>query len=425
MDSPSSATCRQYLRSHPNLVDALAAAGVFAAGAAAAFVAPGGRPVDSMDLIASAVAFGLMLPRRRWPLLMLAAASGGALLFTLTTGRLRMVLVVVSLVSTYRVASSTSRALAWITGAAAALTLFAAATLSSHDRPMPPDLMMFSLSGLAVAAGDLVRTQRAYRTAVEERARRAEHGREEEARRRVAEERLRIARELHDVVAHHMTVINVQAKVAIHLLHNHPDRAGQALGHVKHASGTVLGELDSLLRVLRQVDASSALTEPAPGLDRLTALLETFTTAGLKVSHQVTGVRRPVPAPVDLTAYRIIEESLTNAHKYGTVAGATLRLDYFTAALRIEIRNHFGNDPSGPATRSGHGILGMHERATGVGGSLIAEAAPDGTFRVETVLPAPVVPVPSHTTSSPYPPGEAAASDQQLPSGAAEERAHQ
>ncbi|MGO4425864.1 sensor histidine kinase, partial [Streptomyces sp. MCAF7] len=199
---------------------------------------------------------------------------------------------------------------------------------------------IFAWTGLAAAAGDAARSRRAYIAAIEERAVRAERTREEEARRRVAEERLRIARELHDVVAHHIALVNVQAGVASHVMDNRPDQAKEALAHVRQASRSALDELRATVGLLRQYGDPAAPTEPAPGLAVLDQLVDGFVKAGLRVD--VEAVSRdglgPLAGSVDLTAYRIVQEALTNVHKHaGPDAKAQVRIVRTSAVLLITV----------------------------------------------------------------------------------------
>ncbi|WP_414638823.1 sensor histidine kinase [Actinophytocola sp.] len=242
---------------------------------------------------------------------------------------------------------------------------------------------------MAAAVGDAIRSRRAYIAAVEERARRAEQTREEEAARRVIQERVRIARELHDVVAHHIAVINVQAGAASHVLHRHPVQADRALTHIRAACDTVLAELASIVGVLREPEDSTAPdTEPVRGLARLTDMLDALAAAGLTVARKQIGQARELPAVVDLAAYRILQEALTNAHKYGT-GTASLTITYTTDAITLDVVNPIATERI--PTRSGYGILGMRERAATAGGSLDAQARPDGRFVVHAELPAPAL----------------------------------
>lgn len=158
--------------------------------------------------------------------------------------------------------------------------------------------------------------RRAFVHAIKERALRAERTREEEARRRVAEERLRIARDLHDVVAHHIALVNVQAGVAAHVMDKRPDQAKEALAHVREASRSALNELRATVGLLRQSGDPEAPTEPAPGLARLDELADTFRNAGLPVEVARSDSGTVLPAAADLAAYRVIQEALTNVRKH-------------------------------------------------------------------------------------------------------------
>jgi signal transduction histidine kinase len=241
--------------------------------------------------------------------------------------------------------------------------------------------------GMATAVGDATRTRRAYVAAVEERARRAEQNRDEEARRRVAEERVRIARELHDVVAHNIAVINVHAGLAEHSVRTRPEQAEASLAHVRQAARTVLDELATILTVLRQTGDPPAPTEPVRGLSQLGELLDSMAAVGLRVEHRQGGVARPLPPVVDWAAYRITQEGLTNAHKHGGTGTAELRIDYRADAVGIDITNPVAAGPKGPGS-TGHGLTGMRERAIAIGGTLTAGPAGAGRFRIHAVLPA-------------------------------------
>jgi signal transduction histidine kinase len=199
----------------------------------------------------------------------------------------------------------------------------------------------------------------------------------------VIEERLHIARDVHDLVAHHVAVVNVQAGVATHLLRDQPDVAAAALDHVRTASGAILDELGTLLGVLRGSGDPAPPTEPTPGLADLQRLLDSIAVAGLEVDREVVGSPRPLPSAVDVSAYRIVQEALTNARRHGT-GRATLTLGYETGRLRIEVRNGCAGDrPAG----AGHGLLGMRERVVAVGGRLAAGPAPGGEFVVSASMP--------------------------------------
>jgi signal transduction histidine kinase len=338
-----------------------------------------------LDVVAAAVAFVLVALRRRWPVPVLAAATAAGLLTVVARG-LTPVLMIAAFICALTVAVQTNRRTAWLAGAAAALVFYIGAVIAGRGWTSPESLGMVAWTGMAVAIGDALRSRRAYVMAVEERAVRAEQSRDEEARRRVVEERLRIARELHDVVAHHIAMINVQAGVAAHVLRDQPDQAEEALAHVRKAARTVLDETSTLLGVLRRPDEPDE-DEPTRGLARLATLVDSLGGAGLRVEHRQGGDARELPSAIDLAAYRIVQESLTNAQKHGTEAAVRLRLDYTPAGLDIVVANPAlitGSDSSG------HGLIGMRERAAAVGGTLRAEHR-DGQFVVEAFLPAPAI----------------------------------
>jgi len=217
---------------------------------------------------------------------------------------------------------------------------------------------------------------------------RAERARakEEQERRQASEERLRIARELHDVLGHHLSLINVQAGVGLHLMDSRPEQAREALAAIKTASAEALREVRSVLDVMR-ADDEAAPRQPAVGLRLLGDLTAD---AGLPITTKVTGDERPLPAEVDRAAYRIVREALTNVRKHaGPGATASISVDYLPTALHLAIRNEgpaveAADAPSGEGT----GIAGMRERAQSLGGSL--EAGPvDGGFLVSVLLPTP------------------------------------
>jgi signal transduction histidine kinase len=201
----------------------------------------------------------------------------------------------------------------------------------------------------------------------------------------VIEERMRIARELHDVVAHHIAVINVQAGVAAHLLRDNPTSAEEALTHVRRGAASVLDELSSILSVIRQSDETTSTTDPLPTLDDLQRLIADFAKVGLEIEWHTAGARRPVAPAIGLAAYRIIQESLTNAHRHGCHHRATLRLTYGPDALRIEILNDIDADRPVRARR-GHGTIGMRERVAAAGGTIEIGPTAGGQFRVHATL---------------------------------------
>ncbi|MCP3822051.1 histidine kinase [Streptomyces sp. A3M-1-3] len=270
---------------------------------------------------------------------------------------------------------------------AAALLTGAAVVFGPGSWLEPEKAAVLAWTLLPGAAGDAVHSRRAYLAAMEERAERAERTREEEARRRVAEERVRIARDLHDVVAHHIALANAQAGVAVHLMSKRPDQALAVLRQITDTTGSALQELKATVGLLRQADDAEAPLEPAPGLAQLPTLIEAFGHAGLEVAIRREGEEQPVSPGVDLTAYRIVQEALTNVTKHAHTRAACVTLRYTGSRLVITVEDNGSPQTRRPDSAPGYGLLGMRERAAAVGGLLLAGRRPEGGFRVSTELP--------------------------------------
>ncbi|MFI6519041.1 sensor histidine kinase [Spirillospora sp. NPDC050679] len=279
-----------------------------------------------------------------------------------------------------------------------------------------------------VSVGAYVRARRDQAEAAERRAAAAEHDREQEARRRATEERLRIARELHDVLAHQISLINVQAGAALHR-RDDPARAYSALEAIKGASKETLRELRGVLGVMRQVDEEdpAAAVAPVPSLAHLGPLLEQTTAAGLRVHHDTSddtsdddasgggasGGGDPalalLPAPVALAGYRIVQEALTNAVRHARARSATVRIRHTGDAVIVQVDDD-GTGPADPAAlEHGNGLRGMRERAAAVGGEITAGPGPTGGFRVWARLPLPAAALDAPSTAPPAPPDAPAA----------------
>jgi signal transduction histidine kinase len=224
---------------------------------------------------------------------------------------------------------------------------------------------------------ELFRAQRDRATA-------AARTRREAELRKAGEERLRIAQELHDVVAHHISLINVQASTALHLVDRQPEQAGPALAAIKDASKEALVELRSIVGILRQSD-ESAPRQPVAGLERLDHLISRTSRAGLEVHTIVHGDPHPLPTGLDRAAFRIIQESLTNIVRHAKANAATVRIQYGEEALVLQVDDD-GQSLTGPP-KEGNGIIGMRERATALGGTLTATRTPAGGLRITAHLP--------------------------------------
>ena len=275
-----------------------------------------------------------------------------------------------------------ARRAAWITAFAGLAAYFTLAALVGRAEPT-------TVAGVAAHTSSLLLVLAVAEVAIAGRQRRldAERTRAEEERRRAGEERMRIARELHDVLAHNISLINVQAGVALHLMDEQPGQSRSALVAIKQASNDALGELRSVLDVLRQGDEAPPRT-PASGLAHLDRLVAGAEATGLEVKTRVEGTPRPLPAGTDLAAYRIVQESLTNVTRHAGPASATVLVRYGNDGLTVQVDDD-GNGP--PATNTngpgGNGIRGMRERVAALGGELTTGPRPGGGFRVQARLP--------------------------------------
>jgi signal transduction histidine kinase len=247
---------------------------------------------------------------------------------------------------------------------------------------------------LAWVLGDSMRTRRAYFAQLEERAARLEKEREAQSKVAVAAERARIARELHDVVAHNVSVMVVQADGAAYVLDTTPDQAKKALETISSTGRQALAEMRRLLGVLRTGEhQEGGEYVPQPDVEQIEELVTQCRGSGLEVDFRVEGTPRPLPSGVELTAYRIVQEALTNTRKHGGPdAGASVRLVYFDDGLGLLVEDDGDGAPhelyeEGGADGQGHGLIGMRERVGMVGGTLDAGPRPGGGFRISALLP--------------------------------------
>jgi signal transduction histidine kinase len=383
------ATCH-----HPH-ADLGIAVVVFAVTLLTTVAGPGGQPVDGLALVAAATASGALAARQHAPFAALAVSAIAAEVYLAAMpGHVGLLVVAAPLIALYTVAERSTRRRATIIGA---LAVLAFGGLHSLVKPASwlgaENVALAALGGLAIAAGNAARIRRAYLAEVEARARDAEADREAEAARRVTDERLRIARDLHDHLGHHLALIYLQAGVATHVLPDPPERAADALAHIRAASKTALTELGDTIGLLRRPDDPAAPTEPAPGLAGIEELLAAFRRSGLSITEQIEGPASPLPVATDLVAYRVIQESLTNVRKHAGPTAVALRLTCVGDGVRIVVENTNGGKPStdggapGGTTRTGHGLVGMRERVSALGGSLQTGPRPAGGYRVSAVLP--------------------------------------
>jgi signal transduction histidine kinase len=336
--------------------------------------------LNALDFVLPLIACGALLARRRHPVAALIVVSVCAAVYYPFAG-LDGPLVVLVFVALYTAADQGHLAAAVTTGGASLLAMGCGE--AGGVRHMDDSLFVMIAGWVlaAIAFGGVTRNRRAYLEEARRHALDALRTKEEEARRRAGEERLRIARELHDVIGHNISMINVQAAAALHGLKKRPEDAEAALRTIKETSKETLRELRSTLGVLRQVD-EDAPTGPAAGLARLDELVAA---SGLQVRTETSGPLDALPAEVDLAAVRIIREALTNVSRHAGTDQATLTISNTSGNIIICVED------DGPGSMyeegSGYGIQGMRERAIALGGSLEAGPRPEGGFRVTARLP--------------------------------------
>jgi signal transduction histidine kinase len=347
--------------------------------------APGAR---APDVVAYSLALSLgvfMLVRRRWPVPVLLATL--TVLLAYYALQYPPVGIAVPTAAAFYTVAESGR-LRWAIATAAAWILFTTSYryLEGDDVAVlfGYELVIAVLPLAAVIAlGDAVRSRRGWRAEIERRARLAEIEREQEAARRVEEERVRIARELHDVLAHTVSVISIQADVASEALPDDPRDAQAALGVIRRASREALGELRGTLGLLRG-PAASQPRRPVAGLAHLDRIVASAADSGLAVAVRVEGPPAPLPVVVDAAAHRIVQESITNVLRHAGAGTATVELRYEPGALTVRVLD---DGRGGAVDGTGYGIRGMRERVALLGGDLRAGPRPEGGFAVEATLP--------------------------------------
>jgi signal transduction histidine kinase len=291
-------------------------------------------------------------------------------------------------VSLYTVATRCDRPIAVRAGIVTAATL-PWALLAAAGSEIDAVLLPLGVTAGAWLLGDSVRTRRAYLAELEAKAARLEREREEEARRAVAREQARIARELHDVISHNVSVMVVQAAAGGDVFEAEPARARSALASIEATGREALSELRRLLGVIRTDDETDAPSAPQPGLEQLSGLLDQVRAAGLPVKLTVEGARPPMPPGVDLAAYRIVQEALTNTlkHAHASEAGVTVR--YGAAELAVDVLDDGRGSGANGTTGGGRGLAGMRERVALYDGRVDAGPRSEGGFAVSARFPLP------------------------------------
>jgi signal transduction histidine kinase len=374
-------------RGHQRLLDAAVPVATGAV-AAAGVVSPHHAEPRPLTFALALGAAAVLFARRRAPLATLAVSGALVLALFAVDHTAAAGAVFAPAVALYSVGLTRGRLHQLVAGVTAVAAVIIADIFIVGDRiTWFATLGHATLVAVPLLAAEAVRNRRSYIALLLEQLELAERTREEEARRRVEQERLRIARDLHDAVAHALTTINVQAGVAAHLLGKKPGNARDALKTIEEASHEALDELRATLGVLRERDGDRAPLDPAPTFDAVSELVTRERTLGLDVSLDIRGERPGrLPEAVQLAAYRIVQESLTNARRHAAGASARVGLAFEPERLLITVENGTGATSNGAGGGVGVGVLGMQERAAAVGGSLRAASSPDG-FRVTAELP--------------------------------------
>jgi signal transduction histidine kinase len=361
-----------WLQRHPRLVD-----GVVVLALAAAYLGHGARLHDWTAAVPLAAAQVIPLAvRRRYPRTVLGVVTAAAIVQSVSVATWPPL---ATAVAVYTVAANLARAEAFPLAAfAAAATVLTMLALGRWGDAASTAVVL----ALAWVIGDNLGTRRAYMRALEERAERLEGEREAEAARARAEEQARIARELHDVIAHNVSVMVVQAAAANDVFDARPERAREALRAIEASGRSALAEMRRLLGVVRGEGPDYA---PQPGLGRLDELVAQVRAAGLQVAVRVEGTPRELPAGVDLSAYRVVQEALTNTLKHAHAARADVALRYRDGELGVEVLDD--GTATGNGDGSGRGLIGMRERVAAFGGSLESGPSPAGGFAVRARFP--------------------------------------
>jgi len=406
-----------WLSRHPRLVDGVPAALLLLLGLASGVgslttttrerVSPGGAvlsspPVSAFGawpplLLALLILLGLAVPvvfRRSYPVqAFTVAAVAGALqlvFFNRPLGTDLSLLILLYTLAAYRPRRVSLPGLCvCLVGAFVAVARWTPSETGLVDQVLLAGVIFSGTALVAWVLGDSMRYRRAYLTALEDRAARLERERDAQAQIAAAAERARIARELHDVIAHNVSVMVVQADGASYALHSDPERAGQALAAISHTGRKALAEMRRLLGVLRSGDERADLA-PVPGLDQLRELVDQARQAGMSVSLSLEGPPRPLPEGAELAAYRVVQESLTNTRKHGGLAAAAaVSLRYEPDGLVLQVTDD-GLGSAAAAEGPGHGLTGMRERIEMYGGTIQAGPLPGGGYQVIARLPSAV-----------------------------------
>ena len=345
----------------------------------------------SLNLLAyllTVLGFGSLAVRTRAPLVTMAVSLAAAAAYS-AIGYPENGLPIAAMIALYTVASRTPRRQSLLAAGTVAVVLVGLTVQGAQGLDAAGLVTNFAVFGIAYATGRYVQVRRAYTEQLELRAAEADQQRRRDAERAVAEERLRIARELHDVVAHAMSVVAVQSGIAAHVIDRRPDEARSMLETINTTSREALDEMRRLLGVLRaEHEAPTADLAPAPSLGDLGPLVSSIESTGVTVQVSVEGERVALSSGVDLAAFRIAQEALTNVVKHAGPAHVEVRIRYGPDELDLEVVDDGRGAASGlESIGGGHGLVGMRERVELYGGSLSTGPSPGGGYRVRARIP--------------------------------------
>jgi signal transduction histidine kinase len=345
----------------------------------------GGSSAEPAPIALGLAAAATLLGRRRWPGWTLAASGGLVVLLFQADPDAGIVGVLAPAIALYSLALKRGRGAQLVAGLAAVGAVLALELHHSDQVGVLPTLGHLLLIAIPLLVAAQVRSHHSNLKLLRERLELAERAREQEAERRTEQERMRIARELHDVVAHTLTEINLQAASISELLAPGDARAG--LERIEDSSREAIGELRAILGLLRDPERPESPRAPAPGIDDIAKLVERARATGLDARLEISGTKpESLSDAVSLAAYRIVQESLTNARRHAPGALVRIDLGFGAGAVSVAIENGPGDPSNGNLGAPGVGIVGMRERATSLGGTLDAGPTPEG-FRVHAELP--------------------------------------
>lgn len=344
---------------------------------------PGARPVDAVEVILLILLAAPLTLRRKWPVFTVIVV-GVIALAALAAGYPGGPPTIALLVALYGVAANGHRR--W---SAAVTVVFAGGGLVFRALVERESFVSVALHSalfvLVSLLGDAVHSRRLLASETRERLRLAEAERNAETQRRIADERLRIARELHDVMAHSVTTVSVQAGAALDALDSHPGEAREMLRSMRATSRHAMQELRATVSLLRADPQDGNARDPAPGLEEIDGLVARIRHAGIDVDMSVVGRSRSLPPAVELTAYRIVQEALTNVIRHASATAARVLLTYAEHHLVVQIDDD-GSGPS-PADTPGFGLRGLQERVDALAGTLFLGTSPSGGFRLRAQIP--------------------------------------